>query len=46
VVGFIVVARVGVNAHFLSDAAGSVTIAALACAGAAAALARLLRSRT
>jgi membrane-associated phospholipid phosphatase len=46
VLGFIVVARVGVNAHFLSDAAGSVTIAALACAGAAAALARLLRSRT
>jgi membrane-associated phospholipid phosphatase len=46
VVGFIVVARVGVNAHFLSDAAGSVTIAALACAGTAAALARLLRSPT
>jgi membrane-associated phospholipid phosphatase len=45
VLGFIVVARVGVNAHFLSDAAGSVTIAALACAGAAAALGRLLPSR-
>lgn len=46
VLGFIVVARVGVNAHFLSDAAGSVTIAALACAGTAAALARLLPSRS
>lgn len=46
VLGFIVVARVGVNAHFLSDAAGAVTIAALACAACAAALARLLPSRT
>lgn len=44
--GFIVAARVGVNAHFLSDAAGSVTIAALACAGTAAALSRLLPSTT
>ena len=43
--GFIIVARVGVNAHFLSDAAASVTIAALACAGTAAALARLLPSK-
>ncbi|HUQ02192.1 MAG TPA: phosphatase PAP2 family protein [Kofleriaceae bacterium] len=46
VLGFIVVARVGVNAHFLSDAAGSVSIAALACAGTAAALGRLLPSRS
>lgn len=45
VLAFIVVARVGANAHFLSDAAASVTIAALACAGIAAALDRLLRSR-
>jgi undecaprenyl-diphosphatase len=39
--GFVVVARVGTNAHFLSDAAASITIAALACAAWVAALARL-----
>ena len=44
VLAFIIVARVGANAHFLSDAAASVMIAALACAGTAAALGRLLRS--
>ncbi len=41
VLAFIVGARVGVNAHFLSDAAASVAIAALACAGSAIALSRL-----
>lgn len=45
VLGLIVVARVGVNAHFLSDAAGSVALAALACAATAAALARLVREQ-
>ena len=41
VLGFVICARVGVNAHFVSDAAGSIVVAALATAAAAALLSRL-----
>jgi len=45
VLGVVIVARVGVDAHFLSDASASVALAALACSGAAAVLARITRPR-